>query len=92
MLASAAPVKVNEHITWQAVTLPGLVALKLLAWDDRPEQRGKDGTDLRLILQHYHALIEADIIERHYELLVAQDPQKMKQDLRTFSPSGAACR
>ena len=74
VLASAAPVKVNEQITWQAVTLPGLVALKLLAWDDRPEQRGKDGTDLRLILQHYHALIEADIIERHYELLIAQDP------------------
>ncbi|MDB5233228.1 MAG: hypothetical protein JWR44_221 [Hymenobacter sp.] len=76
MLATAAPVKVNEQITWQAVTLPGLVALKLLAWDDRPEQRGKDGTDLRLILQHYHALIETDIIERHYELLIAQDPQE----------------
>lgn len=71
VLASAAPVRVNEQITWQVVTLPGLVALKLLAWDDRGEQRGKDGTDLRLILQHYHALIEADIIERHYELLVA---------------------
>ncbi|TGE21857.1 hypothetical protein E5K00_16460 [Hymenobacter aquaticus] len=52
------------------------MALKLLAWDDRPEQRGKDDTDLRLILQHYHALIETDIIERHYELLIAQDPQE----------------
>ncbi|SFQ82149.1 nucleotidyl transferase AbiEii/AbiGii toxin family protein [Hymenobacter arizonensis] len=76
VLASTEPVKVNEQITWQVVTLPGLVALKLLAWDDRSEQRGKDGTDLRLILQHYHALIEADIIERHYELLIAQDPQE----------------
>lgn len=76
VLTQAAPVKVNEQLTWQAVTLPGLVGLKLLAWDDRPEQRGKDGTDLRLILQHYHALIEADIIERHYELLIDQDPRE----------------
>jgi predicted nucleotidyltransferase len=69
VLARAEPVRIADHITWQAVTLPGLVGLKLLAWDDRPEQRGKDGTDLRLILQHYHALITDDIFNRHYELL-----------------------
>ena len=69
VLTRAEPVRITEHITWQAVTLPGLVGLKLLAWDDRPEQRGKDGTDLRLILQHYHALITDDIFHRHYELL-----------------------
>jgi len=69
VLARAEPVRITDHITWQAVTLPGLVGLKLLAWDDRPEQRGKDGTDLRLILQHYHALITDDIFNRHYELL-----------------------
>lgn len=69
VLAQAEPVRITSQITWQAVTLPGLVGLKLLAWDDRPEQRGKDGTDLRLILQHYHELITDDIFDRHYELL-----------------------
>ncbi|UOQ69168.1 nucleotidyl transferase AbiEii/AbiGii toxin family protein [Hymenobacter volaticus] len=69
VLTRATPVRVTDQITWQAVTLPGLVGLKLLAWDDRPEQRGKDGTDLRLILQHYHALITDVIFTRHYELL-----------------------
>ena len=69
VLTRAEPVRITDQITWQAVTLPGLVGLKLLAWDDRPEQRGKDGTDLRLILQHYHALITDDIFNRHYELL-----------------------
>ena len=71
VLARAAPVRITDQITWQVVTLPGLVGLKLLAWDDRPEQRGKDGTDLRLILQHYHELITDDIFDHYYELLVA---------------------
>lgn len=71
VLTRAEPVRITDQITWQAVTLPGLVGLKLLAWDDRPEQRGKDGTDLRLILQHYHALITDDIFDQHYELLAS---------------------
>lgn len=71
VLARAEPVRITDQITWQAITLPGLVGLKLLAWDDRPEQRGKDGTDLRLILQHYHALITDDIFDHYYELLAA---------------------
>lgn len=71
VLARAAPVRITDQITWQMVTLPGLVGLKLLAWNDRPEQRGKDGTDLRLIFQHYHALITDDIITQHYELLIS---------------------
>ncbi|SDY30008.1 nucleotidyl transferase AbiEii/AbiGii toxin family protein [Hymenobacter psychrophilus] len=73
VLTQAEPVKITEHITWQAVTLPGLVGLKLLAWSDRPEQRGKDGTDLRLILQHFHELITDDIFARHYDLLESMD-------------------
>lgn len=71
VLTRAEPVRITDQITWQAVTLPGLVGLKLLAWDDRPEQRGKDGTDLRLILQHYHTLITDDIFDQHYELLAS---------------------
>lgn len=71
VLAHTEPVRITDQLIWQAVTLPGLVGLKLLAWDDRPEQRGKDGTDLRLILQHYHELITDDIFDRHYELLEA---------------------
>ena len=71
VLARAEPVRITDQITWQVVTLLGLVGLKLLAWDDRPEQRGKDGTDLRLILQHYYELITDDIFDHHYELLVA---------------------
>jgi predicted nucleotidyltransferase len=73
VLTQTEPVKVTDELTWQAVTLPGLVGLKLLAWDDRPEQRGKDGSDLRLILQHFHELITDDIFTLHYDLLESMD-------------------
>lgn len=60
---------VPEGAPWQVVSLPGLVLLKLLAWQDRPEQRGKDGSDLRLIVQYYGELADAELFDKHADLL-----------------------
>lgn len=64
---------VPEGPPWRVVSLPGLVLLKLLAWQDRPEQRGKDGSDLRLIVTHYGELADAELFEHHADLLDLPD-------------------
>jgi len=50
----------NEQ-SFKVCTLPGIVILKLIAFDDRPEVRQKDIQDITLILKHYFD-IESDII------------------------------
>ena len=45
VLAEAATVATPTGQQWRVVTLPGIVVLKLVAWQDRPE-RGKDAVDI----------------------------------------------
>lgn len=53
---------------FKVCTLPGIVILKLIAYDDRPEVRQNDIKDISLILKHYFD-IETDIIyEQHNDL------------------------
>ena len=57
----------NEQ-SFKVCTLPGIVILKLIAFDDRPEVRTKDIKDIALILKHYFD-IESDIIyDSHNDL------------------------
>lgn len=61
------PVEFDKH-TFKVCSLPGIVILKLIAYDDRPQERQKDIEDIRLILEHYFD-IESDIIyENHNDL------------------------
>jgi predicted nucleotidyltransferase len=46
-------------------SLAGIVVLKLIAWDDRPEMRSQDIRDISLIIQHYFQL-EEDLIYNHH--------------------------
>lgn len=39
--------------TYQVATLPAVVLLKLIAWNNRPEKRGKDIEDITYILKHF---------------------------------------
>ena len=49
-------------------TLPGLVLLKLIAWDDRPEMRTKDILDISDILNHYFEIHKEEIYNNHNDL------------------------
>jgi predicted nucleotidyltransferase len=59
----------EEGERWQVCTLPGMAVLKLLAWQDRPEARSKDLQDLAHIITHYGYIGQADLFDRHYDLL-----------------------
>ncbi len=47
-------------------SLPGIVVLKFIAWNDRPEVRSKDLTDIAFIIQHYFDLQSNLIYEKYY--------------------------
>lgn len=55
-------------------SLEGLVLLKLIAHDDRPE-RTKDLTDIDHILQYFFEINQDDIYEDHFELMDLYDTQ-----------------
>jgi predicted nucleotidyltransferase len=44
------------------------VALKLVAWQDRPEKRGKDATDICNLLAVYFDLVENEVYTDHLDL------------------------
>ena len=68
VLAEAATVATPTGQQWRVVTLPGLVVLKLVAWQDRPE-RGKDAVDIWNLLEVYFNLVQEEIYTSHLELL-----------------------
>lgn len=67
-------VEASEEITFdkdkrfKVCTLPGIVLLKLIAWEDRPEIRAKDPQDLAQIIEHYFEITSEDIYENHHDL------------------------
>lgn len=63
----------GEHI-FKVCTLPGIVILKLIAYDDRPEHRQKDIGDVSRILQNYFE-IESDLIYEHHIDLFESDSE-----------------
>ena len=68
VLAEAATVATPTGQQWRVVTLPGIVVLKLVAWQDRPE-RGKDAVDIWNLLEVYFKLVQEEIYTSHLELL-----------------------
>lgn len=54
--------------TYKAATLPAIVFLKLLAWNNRPDERAKDIQDIADIMKRYFALADDDIFDNHNDL------------------------
>ena len=54
-------------------SLAGIVVLKLIAWDDRPEIRSQDIRDISLIIKYYFKLEEELIYNHHNDLFEIED-------------------
>ena len=54
-------------------TLPGIVLLKLIAWDDRPEARRDDIKDISDILNHFFDMYDNEIFENHHDLFEKEE-------------------
>lgn len=73
VLAEAATVTTPAGEQWRVVTLPGIVVLKLVAWQDRPELRGKDAVDVWNLLEAYFNLITDEIYTHHLDLFSEEE-------------------
>ncbi len=60
--------EVNEQLKLDICSLEGIVLLKLIAWDDRPE-RTKDLFDIKHIIHYYFELTSDDIYNEHFDLM-----------------------
>lgn len=68
VMEEAVQVEIEEKIA-NIPPLPGMVILKLIAWSDRPEERGDDLPDILRIIQHYYDLKWDEIVEKHFDTL-----------------------
>ena len=59
--------------TFKVASLPSIVLLKLIAFDDRPEKRVKDAIDIDIIIKHYFGLQEDNVYENHNDLFLNED-------------------
>lgn len=59
----------TNNVDFKVITLEGLVMLKIIAWNDRPEIRQKDAQDVAYILDNYYDTQLENIFENHWDLL-----------------------
>lgn len=71
--SGTAEVEIQTGHHFKIATLPSIVLLKLIAFDDRPEKRSKDARDIANIIEHFFEL-QADLIyNSHADLFSDQD-------------------
>lgn len=71
--AGTKPVELSTGNIFKVATLPSIVLLKLIAYDDRPEHRQKDATDIANILLHFFELNDNFIYDNHNDLFGSED-------------------
>lgn len=76
--SATVPVELGGH-EFRVCTLPGIVILKLIAYDDRPEMRSKDIQDIVAIIENYFNIASVDLCSKHFDLL-----QKVDSEFDTF--------
>jgi predicted nucleotidyltransferase len=66
-------VELEETHKFKFCTLPGIVILKLMAWQDRPEIRRDDIKDVSNVLKHFFNMYDEEIYENHNDLFGDDD-------------------
>jgi predicted nucleotidyltransferase len=64
-------VEMGEH-TFKFCSLPGIVLLKMIAWEDRPDSRTSDIIDICDVLAHYFDMHSEEIYERHNDIFTEE--------------------
>lgn len=68
-------VELEEIHKFKFCTLPGIVILKLVAWQDRPEIRRDDIKDVSNILKHFFDMYAEEIFENHNDLFGSEEAE-----------------
>jgi predicted nucleotidyltransferase len=67
--------ELDEKHQFKFCTLPGIVLLKMLAWDDRPEKRRDDIKDISDILNHFFDMNDNEIYDHHNDLFAEESAE-----------------
>ncbi|MCC5914173.1 MAG: hypothetical protein JJU46_07330 [Balneolaceae bacterium] len=59
---------VDDELEFKIATLPAILLLKLIAYDDRPEKRTQDPQDIAQIIVNYFEIEKEMIWEEHHDL------------------------
>lgn len=62
--------ELEDQHRFKFCSIPGIVLLKLIAWNDRPENRRSDIEDISDILLHYFNMFDNHIYENHSDLFL----------------------
>jgi predicted nucleotidyltransferase len=68
-------VEIGEH-RFKFCSLPGIVLLKMIAWEDRPEARNGDIVDISDVLNHYFDIHSNEIYEKHSDIFTDEGAEK----------------
>ncbi len=84
VLKDSIEIPIEEKIA-QIPPLPGIVLLKLVAWSDRPEDRGDDLSDILHIIRTYFEYKWDDIVENHNDTFSdAEELDQLKVSARVL--------
>jgi len=61
-------IQLGDDTKFKICTLPGIVLLKFIAWNDRPEIRSDDIRDIAVIMKHFFYVYDEIIWEKHNDL------------------------
>lgn len=79
--SGTAEVQLDTGHRFKVASLSSIILLKLIAYDDRPEQRDKDGRDVGSILEHYFDLEAERIYEHHSDLFTETEKDNELQNI-----------
>jgi predicted nucleotidyltransferase len=63
------PIIAEHDLQLTVTSLESIAILKLIAWNDRPEERKKDATDLAFILDNYFTIMDSLVYDEHFDLI-----------------------
>jgi len=82
--SGTAEVEMETGHNFKIATLPSIVLLKLISYDDRPEQRSKDPRDIANIITHFFDL-QADLIyTKHNDLFTEIDNDQTLEEISSI--------
>ncbi len=65
-------VELSTGHRFKIATLPSIILLKIIAFDDRPEKRGKDARDIGVIVRDFFDL-QTDLVYSHSDLYLKEE-------------------
>jgi predicted nucleotidyltransferase len=71
-------IRVETGHNFKVATLPSIVLLKFIAFDDRPEHRTKDAIDVANIISHFFDL-QAELIYREHADLFEKEERTLEE-------------